>query len=180
MNVAIHKLALPRLIPWPGTTRRIPLAPLAEAQGARATHDAETHFAARGAPCKGSGFALEVWVQVLSRASQTRAQELREAFPLELSILWRAWLEVQGEADREADELREWLRKRVNDDSAIHYDGAAAYAAEEGPGAFYGKPVADLTRGQLLYYWSVRAAFGEWFGPGVTKRPTGQWLRSQR
>jgi hypothetical protein len=122
--------------------------------------------------------ALETWVQVLARALLVEPGTLREAIPLELSILWRAWREVQGEADRDSDALREWLRKRVNDDSAIHYDGAAAYAAEEGPGAFYGQPVGDLTRGQLLYYWSVRAAFGEWFGPGVTKRPTNMWLRS--
>jgi hypothetical protein len=179
VDVRRYKFALPLLAPLAGSRSSIALHPLSEAQVTAAHQAALERFARHGCEADGSAFVLEVQLQSLARAAHLDAQELREGLTREeVMDLFDAWQRAARELVEDEAALRTWVRKRVNDDWEIHHDGAAAYAAEEGPSAFYGRPLVDLTRGQVLYYWLVRGAFSEWYGPDVTKQPTRQWLES--
>jgi hypothetical protein len=179
VDVRRHKLALPVLIPFPGSSSSIAVLPLPESVIRRAHSDASCLFAARDALPDGHEFVVEVQNQILARALSLSVDDLRAVITeYETAALFESWRSATELGSETEAEMCTWLRKRVNDDWEVHHDGAAAFAAEEGPSAFYGRPLADLTRGQLLYYWLARGAFSEWFGPNVTKKPTRQWLLS--
>jgi len=129
----------------------------------------------------GSFFELLRQAASLAVASGDDLGELLAALSAaEVAALFAAWEKHQGRAGEVAKPaaMAEETRKRVNDDADVLSDGGAAYQAQS-PGAFYGKPVVELTEAQLDYYAAVRSAFIEFYVERDKRREVSkQWLQS--
>jgi hypothetical protein len=124
---------------------------------------------------------IERMVRVVARASGIRTSEIRGLHLRQVIDLYRAWEKAQeASGPDDIGKLKEWLRRRVNDDADIMLDGSLAHMTES-PVDYYGKPLGSLTFGQLAYWRLLRAAHDEWHTPDSKGRfptPTKQWLSS--
>lgn len=121
--------------------------------------------------------ADEVAVQTISRASGVDPTTTRSLLDrAELTYLYEQWSHIQTKSMPDLRDLREALRKRVNLDGNVMIDGLAAYHSENA-GTYYGKPINDLTVGQLFYFLYLRSAYDEFHGPeSAGKKVSREWL----
>lgn len=170
MDVRRIKLRLPYAVPIPGAAQgaSIKLLPLTDAEVEAA------EVAASDVPLSGFSLRLQVVAASLGVSPAALAQRIA---PHQLAWLYRQWQEAQRAAWPPVSPLIEWLRKSVNDHPDVIADGAAATQAKDLE-AYYGRAAMDCTRGQLVWFMSLRDAYREFRVDG--KKPTGDWLKKDR
>ena len=180
MDVLRYKAPSAKPVLCPGNGARLPIRvkPLPRMAINQATSEAAQHLMVRGERHPAEVVQQESMVRIVARATGIGVEELRGALtPQELRWLFGEWTKVQRHATPRYRELKDWVRKRVNDDVEIMEDGAHAYISR-GPTDYYGKPIAALTDGQIEYYQAVRNAFVEFHVEGADKKVSKQWLQS--
>ena len=158
------------------------LRPLSPSQIEQAEVEADRRMGSAAKAPGGRYIAnFERRVQVLARASGCDAAQIRALHVKQITDLSVAWEQAQrASGPEDIARLKEWLRRRVNDDADLMLDGSLAYATK-GPAEYYGEPLCTLTFGQLAYWRILRAAHEEWHTPDSKGRypvPTKQWLNS--
>lgn len=152
-------------MPWPDGRGTVSLFPLTDSEVQTAESQAVGLFGLR--------------LAVVARSLRVDPAELgARLFPWELAWLHRQWQDAQRVAWPRLDLLTEWARKSVNDIPDVLADGVAASQAKDVVG-YYGKPAAELTRGQLAWFLIVRNAYDEFHGPQA-KQATNAWLKTDR
>lgn len=160
---------------WPDQGDRVALAALSPAAAVRADRAADAWLEAHGTRDEGL-LELERCCQVVASAAGLPVEVVRERAPEAVLAVYGAWESHQDAALPEPLALQEALRRGVLRDNHIQWDGLAAYHAET-PAAYYGRPVAELTLGQLCYYLSLSAAYEEAYGPESGDRMVSrEWL----
>ena len=149
MDVRLYKLAAPITAPWPGGGT-LQLYPLPQD---------EVHAAEIAAGCHS---VLRLGLELTARATKgvlTADALAALVTPVELALLLAWQQKAQRRADVDVSELREWLRKSVNDIPDVISDGVAAWHCEQGPVQYYGKPACELTQAQVSWFALLRDAF---------------------
>jgi hypothetical protein len=144
----------------------------------RCTLAARLELKARGCTGQVVPFALLVGQLLLKEAT---GRDLGgELHACELFALVKQWGDWQEKCDPVKSGqfalLIGTVRRRVNDDPDVHRDAMRAYEAKTAA-AYYGRPLVDLTDGQVAYWQTLNNAYYEFFGGGG-KTPTKKWLRS--
>lgn len=165
MDVRIYKLATPVTAPWPGSAAVVRLHPVSQAtaQAVEVTALDEPWGAARVARRAAARVAA-----ALEPAAGTE-DVLRLTDPAGLAALYSWCLHAQRRATPDLAALREWLRKSVIDVPEVLEDGAVAWHSG-GPADYYGRPVSELTLGQVAWYLCLKDAFGEFHVGGHDDR----------
>lgn len=165
-----------RLAPWPGRRGFVRLAVIARAAIDQAEAEARELFRARGCEAEGPAYEMVLRAHLLAAASGLPVRTLlSRTSPAAMARLYLAWENLQSESLPDAHGLSEALRRGVCKDSELVLDGEAAYLAEA-PSEFYGRPISELTDGELLYYVLIRAAFIEFHVEGKRKSVSREWL----
>jgi hypothetical protein len=166
---------LPLRLPSGAVVLLRPLPPLAVEQ---AWLDVRLELEAHGLEPEGAYYLIEGARALLRAACGVDLAE--ELLPAEMRAVFRRWSAHQQRCNPLPGKLSTWLRKRVNDDLEIVKDGWRAVSCR-GAAEFYGKPLVDVTDGQLAYWEAVGSAYREFHIPdakGRRKTPTKQWLKS--
>lgn len=124
-------------------------------------------------------------VHLLARATGESTDTLHQLYPEHLGLLLHAWHQAQSAATPDIDRLDAHIRLvmfGVYDDPEFQdpdliLDGSVAHAAQS-PADYYGRPMGELTLGQLAYYHLLRAAFHEIrVERGATTKVSKRWLQ---
>ena len=168
MNLLGLKCPTPSLTKWPRKETRVGVRPLSPfyleqaKQNARAIvkHD-------------GDHRDLEEMIQTLAAATEFTADEIRNSLhPNEVGFLHLFFEIIQNKSSPDITELTFEVKKRIHDDPGLVQD-AVAIAHSKCPTDFYGKPMIDLTYGQLVYFLVVRQVFEE---QDDNKKVSKKWL----
>lgn len=182
MDVLRYKHASSSQVKISGSTLTLSISPLTQYQIEQAELNARSHFEAHGCLPVGHEFNSEVGLQIIALASPLDADALRAClFGDELEYLYDQWILIQEQSTPDIGQLKEHLRKAVNNDPSITIDGLMAYQSEDAQ-AYYGKPMIDLTVGQLAYYLCLWSAYKEFHVPdesGKTKMVSKKWLNKK-
>lgn len=137
----------------------------------------EAREEARLSDCADDPSAVELWfiVGVVARATGLTLDQAKALYPHQLVEVHRAWSQVQADNAPPADALGAALKLAMLDEAEIVVDGASAFMAPT-PSEFYGKPIAELTVGQVSYYSLVRSAFHELHVDNSGRKVSRSWL----
>ena len=91
----------------------------------------------------------------------------------ELNYLYDKWSKIQLD-NIPPDKFSDTVKREVILNPDTRFDAMNAYACDSSE-AYYGLPVSDLTPGQLIYYYSLRAAYDEVY-VNNDKMVSKQWL----
>lgn len=178
MDVRFYKLAHPVTAPWPGggTVKLHPLPP-------DKLHLAE--IAAHAAPPRYQATAGALSLVAMGIGAEMTPDALSGLItPAELGLLLAYQQQAQRRAEVDTSDLREWLRRSVNDITDVIQDGVVAWQCEQGPGQYYGRPPNELTQAQVAWFILLRDAFehfhvGRMDDKGKLRKakPAAWWLR---
>lgn len=136
------------------------ILPLPQSDIDRARRDARLRFLSRGIEPAPDVLDQEEAIQVLSRATDIDADDIRRLYPHEVDHLIDVWQMAQDDSIPELRRLSKTLKRSMITDPELMLDGAAAYQAQSVV-EYYGKPSSEITVGQLAYYITIRNSYYE-------------------
>ena len=105
-------------------------------------------------------------------------ESLSDLYIDEAYDLFYQWQQVQRDSIPDIGALKAKVRKQINHDEDLMIDGFTAYQSK-GPVEYYGKPMRELTQGQLIYYTVLVNAFVEFYVEGKDKQVSRKWIENE-
>jgi hypothetical protein len=181
VDLALYRTVQKRAVEAGGL--RLVLRALPRVQHREAEAEARALFAEHGCEPAGPWYELALAGCLVAAAAGWPVEALREQLTAqELVGLSGVCEELEAAACPDPPRLKEALRRGQCKDPELVFDGLSAHlSAEYGGGAadYYGRPIAELTDGQLLYWSLLRSAFEEFHLTNKVKNVSRAWLESE-